>query len=52
MEDDLSAGYRITYRVNLYQTIKAIADQLIIVLDSSKFNRTIFLSLGSLTFLM
>ena len=49
---DLSAGYTVNYSTELivYQTIKAIADQLIIVLDSSKFNRTTFLSLGSLTF--
>lgn len=49
---DLLAGYTVNYSTELivYQTIKAIADQLVIVLDSSKFDRTTFLSLGSLTF--
>lgn len=49
---DLEAGYTVNYSTELivYQTIKEIADQLIIVVDSSKFNKTTFLSLGSLTF--
>ena len=47
---DMSAGYTIndpTEQV-VYQAIKGIADELVIVLDSSKFDKKTFLSLGKL----
>ncbi len=48
---DLSAGYTVNYSTELivYRTIREIADEMVIVLDSSKFGRKTFLSLGRLT---
>lgn len=48
---DIATGYTVNYSTELvvYQKIKEIADQLIIVLSSSKFDRKTFLSLGRLT---
>lgn len=48
---DLSAGYTVNYSTELivYRTIREITDELVIVLDSSKFGKKTFLSLGSLT---
>ncbi len=48
---DLSAGYTVNYSTELivYRTIREIADKLVIVLDSLKFDKKTFLSLGRLT---
>lgn len=48
---DLSAGYTVNYSTELivYKTIREITDELIIVLDSKKFDKKTFLSLGKLT---
>lgn len=48
---DISAGYTVNYSTELtvYRTIREIADEMVIVLDSSKFGKKTFLSLGPLT---
>lgn len=48
---DLSAGYTVNYSTELivYRTIREIADEMVIVLDSFKFDKKTFLSLGRLT---
>ncbi len=46
----MSAGYTVNYSTELivYRTIREIADKMVIVLDSLKFNKKTFLSLGRL----
>lgn len=49
---DMHAGYTVNYSTELtvFETIQKLTDNLIIVVDSTKFDRTTFLSLGKLEY--
>lgn len=49
---DINAGYTVNYSTELtvFETIQKLTDNLIMVLDSTKFDRTTFLSLGKLEY--